>query len=494
MGNSGLTVQGTLAIQHPNGMYTGLASAAIDASGGMNYFLQPSSTVEYYGTSTQLITGINVGLAITGPIHKYYDLDINMSGGAYAYPTNLPNVNSVYVRHNLNLLAGELSLDNDHNPTNGGRNIIIEDSTTGAITQAAGFIRSETQDGSGMVRWNIGRALGAHVFPFGYTVAAADRIPFTFAVAAGQDADTVSISTFHTNLQNLPYPPTVTHVNNNSIGPNWMNTVDRFWYIGITGSTNNANMTFTILDGLSSASEMPSISNFRAQRWIPSLISWEMAYQGTQTPLSNGAQVNGASLFPNWWTLSGNNSPLPVEMLSFSGNCEGKNTKLKWVTASEINNDHFNIERSVDGVNYEVIGKVQGHGNSTITNAYTYSDEYSLSDMTYYRLQQIDFNASSETFGPVVVRNCQSQSVLDFVVTGQEAGNTNLLIESPYSGKFNLTVLNTQGQVVINTEATISEGSNLVPLETDKLSTGIYHVRLQGESDMVIKKVFINKN
>jgi hypothetical protein len=443
---------------------------------------------------------MNVGLATLGAIHKYYDLDINMGGAAYAYPTNLPNVNSVYVRHNLNLLAGELNLDSDHVTANGGRNIIIEDSTTAAITQAAGFIRSETEDGSGKVRWNIGRALGAHIFPFGYTAAVADRIPFTFAIPSG-DADTVSISTYHSNGWNLPYPPTVTHVNNNSGANNAMNTVDRFWYISLTGSTNNANMTFTVLNAASSVNETNNngltapITTLRAQRWIPAMISWELAYQGSQSnPQANSALVTGATLFPNWWTLSGNNSPLPVELLSFSGNCEGKNTKLKWVTASEINNDHFNIERSVDGVNYEVIGKVQGQGNSTITNTYTYSDEYSLSDMTYYRLQQIDFDGSSETFGPVVVRNCQSQSVLDFVVTGQESGNTNLLIESPYSGKFNLTVLNTQGQVIINTEVTISEGSNLVPLQTDMLSTGIYHVRLQGESEMVIKKVYINKN
>jgi len=185
---------------------------------------------------------------------------------------------------------------------------------------------------------------------------------------------------------------------------------------------------------------------------------------------------------------------LPVELLNFSGNCDGKNVRLKWVTASEINNDHFTVERSTDGVNYEALGKVQGHGNSTTTNSYTYSDEYSLADMTYYRLQQVDFDGSTQEFGPVIVKNCKSQSVLDLVVTGQEAGNTNLLIESPYPGKFNLVVFNTQGQVIINSDINIAEGYNLVPLESDLLSTGIYHVRLLGESDSVIKKIFIKRN
>ena len=497
--NSGFNVIGTLATQHPNGMYNGTANAAVDASGGMNYYLQPSSTVEYYGTTNQVITGINVGLATNGFLHKYYDLDINMSPGVWAYPTSTPTINSTYVRHNLNLLAGELSLDSDHVPTNGGSHIIIEDSTINAITQVAGFIRSETQDGSGQVRWNIGRATGSHVFPFGYTSAVADRIPFTYGGVAGKDADTVSISTYHTSNQNLPYPPTVTHINNNSGVNNWANTVDRFWYIALTGSSNSANLTFSVLNSASSVDETfnngATITTLRAQRWIPAVISWELNYQGSQSnPQANSALVTGATLFPNWWTLSGNNSPLPVELLSFSGSCEGKNARLKWVTATEINNDHFNVERSLDGVNYEVLGKVQGHGNSSTTNSYLYSDEYSLSDMAYYRLQQVDFDGSTQEFGPVIVKNCQTQSVLDLVVTGQEAGNTNLLIESPYPGKFNLVVVNIQGQIIINSEVNLEEGFNLVPLESDLLSTGIYHVRLQGESDSVIKKIFINRN
>ena len=496
---SGMTIYGTLAIQHPNGLYNGTASAAIDASGGMTYWLQLSSTVEYYGAANQVITGINVGVATMGIFHKYYNLDINMMGSAWAYPTNTPNINSVYVRHHLNLNSGELNLDNDHSPANGGRNIIIEDSTSGAITQAAGYIRSETEDGSGKVRWNIGRALGAHIFPFGYSAIPADRIPFTFAIPSG-DADTVSISTYHTNNLNIAYPPTVTHVRNNSGADNSANTVDRFWYIGLTGTANNANLTFSVLNSAagSSVGEMNNpilINTLRAQRWIAALNSWEVNYQGTQSnPITNGTLVTGATLFPNWWTLSGNNNPLPVNLLSFSGSCEGKSTKLNWVTASEINNDRFIIQRSADGVNYETIGKVQGVGNSTYENSYSYTDEYPLAEMAYYKLLQVDFDGRSEEFGPVIVKNCETQPALDVVVAGQDAGNTNLLIQAPYAGNYNVTVLNIQGQVIINTETFIPEGSSIVPLASDNFITGIYHVRIQGEKDMITKKVFIKKD
>ena len=491
--NSGITVYGRLALQHAGGLYNNTAAAALDATGAMNYLLQVGSVVEYYGSANQTITGMNVGLATIGALHKYYDLDINMTGVAWAFPTNIPNVNSVYVRHRLNLLAGELNLDNDHITANGGRSIIIEDSTTNAITQASGFIRSETEDGSGMVRWNIGRALGNHIFPFGYSLAVADRIPYTFAIPSG-DADTVSVSTYHTNALNIPYPPTVTHVRNYAGLDNSANTVDRFWYINLTGTSNNANMTFSVMTAGSSINEMPGMVTLRAQRWIPSLVSWEQ-YQGAQSnPSGNSALVTGATLFPNWWTLSGNSSPLPVNLLSFSGNCEGKNTSLLWTTGSEVNNDHFTLTRSTDGINYELIGTVSGHGNSTSNISYKFIDENSLNEFTYYKLTQTDYNGLSEEFGPVVVKSCKNYSGLDVVVATQDAGNTSLLVQSPYSGNFKINVFNSEGQLILSSETFIAEGSNLIPLVMDKISTGIYHVRLQSDMDMISKKVFINKN
>ncbi len=490
---SGIYVYGRLATQHPNGLYNNTATAAINATGSMNYWLQSGSTVEYYGTSNQVITGINLGLATIGSLHKYYNLDINMSGTAFAYPTNTPTVNSTYVRHYLNLLAGELNLDNDHVTANGGRAIIIEDSTVNAISQFTGFIRSETEDGSGLVRWNIGRALGNHIFPFGYSLAAADWIPYTFAIPSG-DADTVSVSTYHTNTLNLPYPPTVTHVRNNSGLDNSANTVDRFWYISLTGSSNNANMTFTVMNAGSTLNEMLGIATLRAQRWISPLESWEQ-YQGAQSnPVGNGALVTGAALFPNWWTLSGNSSPLPVNLLSFSGNCDGKTTSLQWTTGSEVNNDHFSLTRSTDGINYDLIGTVPGHGNSTSNINYKFIDENSLSEFSYYKLIQTDYNGLSEEFGPVIVKSCKNYSVLDVVVATQDAGNTSLLVQSPYSGNFRINIFSSEGQLILSSETFIAEGSNLIPLVLDKISTGIYHVRLQSDIDMISKKVFISKN
>ena len=84
--------------------------------------------------------------------------------------------------------------------------------------------------------------------------------------------------------------------------------------------------------------------------------------------------------------------PLPVELLSFTAIRRNDNVQLKWQTASETNNDFFNIERSEDGRHWQTLGKMDGAGNSSETLAYTWTDQSPLRGLSYYRLKQVDFD------------------------------------------------------------------------------------------------------
>jgi len=84
-------------------------------------------------------------------------------------------------------------------------------------------------------------------------------------------------------------------------------------------------------------------------------------------------------------------SILPVELLTFSGQQEEGMIGLNWVTASEINSDHFLLERSVDGKTFDLIAAVNAAGNSSSTLNYKIYDlQPPLSKVIYYRLRQID--------------------------------------------------------------------------------------------------------
>ncbi|HNP48509.1 MAG TPA: hypothetical protein PKL85_06710, partial [Bacteroidia bacterium] len=299
---SGITVLGRLKLQHTNGMYNGTVNAALatNITDNFDYYLSSGSTVEYNGVDNQIITGMGIGKALLTN-HKYFNLAINFTGTAdaeFVYPTNSPNDSAVQVRNSVVLTAGELNLDNDHNPSNGGgRMIVIENSAVTAISRTSGYIRSEVENGSALVKWTMNTVAGNHIIPFGYN--STTYIPLTATVSSGSAANFYA-GTYRTSSANLPLPPTVTHIQNGS-GTNISPIcVDRYWYLNTTGTpTMNMNYTF-------SSTEAGSITSFNAIRWITAPPSWTSPPPGTQTPGTLSVQANGLSTIKNWWTVSGN--------------------------------------------------------------------------------------------------------------------------------------------------------------------------------------------
>ena len=88
-----------------------------------------------------------------------------------------------------------------------------------------------------------------------------------------------------------------------------------------------------------------------------------------------------------------NSNPLPIELLDFSATLQSDNTvRLDWTTASEINNDHFEIQRSENGDHWDTIGTIEGQGNSPNISRYSFNDQQPLDGRSYYRLKQVDID------------------------------------------------------------------------------------------------------
>lgn len=86
------------------------------------------------------------------------------------------------------------------------------------------------------------------------------------------------------------------------------------------------------------------------------------------------------------------NVPLPVKLLYFKVQAEGKKAHLSWRTATEQNSDRFDIERSTDGMHFEKIGWVKAAGNSTSHVDYSYFDLNPKKGINYYRLREVDID------------------------------------------------------------------------------------------------------
>lgn len=97
-------------------------------------------------------------------------------------------------------------------------------------------------------------------------------------------------------------------------------------------------------------------------------------------------------------------SVLPIELISFIGERLDNNfVELSWSTASEVNNDYFTLERSVDGNKWSVVGGLGGAGTSKTVIDYVFQDNNDISTHTYYRLKQTDFDGHYEYSKPIVV-------------------------------------------------------------------------------------------
>ena len=109
---------------------------------------------------------------------------------------------------------------------------------------------------------------------------------------------------------------------------------------------------------------------------------------------------------------------LPVSLLEINHQVQSNHTTtLNWSTASEQNNLHFILERSVDGVHFEPIATIPGSGNSNAKLDYTYTDHFPIGEGLYYQLKQEDYNGTTEHLGIIQVHLNTGEKLLAIMPT-----------------------------------------------------------------------------
>ena len=190
--------------------------------------------------------------------------------------------------------------------------------------------------------------------------------------------------------------------------------------------------------------------------------------------------------------------PLPIELLSFSGNCENNAAKLYWQTASEINNDFFTIERSADAVNFEPIGTKRGAGNSNTIQSYNYIDAIlnlkpQTSNTLYYRLKQTDFDGNYEYFNIITVENNCIDSPNQLNIFPNPADNElNFQVSNQDEEEINIEVYDVTGKLIISKSSAISE-SNSLSVDISSLVNGMYMLNVKTKTTSVIQKFIKHK-
>ena len=147
--------------------------------------------------------------------------------------------------------------------------------------------------------------------------------------------------------------------------------------------------------------------------------SWaDIGGTGTGSPSGDITSTVNFTTFSRFSLANGvgGSNGLPIELLSFDATLRSNVVDLIWSTASEINNDYFTLERSVNAIEFESIARIKGMGNSNVINNYSFTDYEPYYGINYYRLRQTDYDGKN-TVSNIISVNLKPISLpLSFVV------------------------------------------------------------------------------
>lgn len=217
--------------------------------------------------------------------------------------------------------------------------------------------------------------------------------------------------------------------------------VKRTWLVDeeVAGNSNvTMTLQWNLADQMSGGAEGTTFD--RTKSYISHYISTgAKPYFDKATPVAaavgtvtNSYKLTRAGLtsFSPYAVSSNAAAPLPVELVAFEAKRTSNGVQCSWKTASEKNNSHFEVERSLNGRQFEKVGKIVGAGASTGSHSYNLHDAQAPNSTLYYRLRQVDFDGTA-TYSPVVVvqgcATCESAQAMLAVVPNPSSGYVRVL-------------------------------------------------------------------
>jgi hypothetical protein len=172
-------------------------------------------------------------------------------------------------------------------------------------------------------------------------------------------------------------------------------------------------------------------------------------------------------------------SALPIELISFQANCaNNKTVDVTWSTATEHNSYYFRVDKSRDGIQWDVLGTIGAAGHSTNVIDYALTDIFPAPGINYYRLTQYDVNGSYEMFDiyVTVCKDQQSGTVLS-VFPNPSLGDFNVELQTEeLEGEATLMITDAKGAVVHSQDIKVIKGANNYIIQRSEADPGIYYI------------------
>jgi hypothetical protein len=205
------------------------------------------------------------------------------------------------------------------------------------------------------------------------------------------------------------------------------------------------------------------------------------SYVGTNfATLTNAMAINPFSLCGN---LSKNTvsvniaSVVPVSFLGLKARKQEKKVLLEWSTASELNSDYFELQRSADATNFtSTLGKLNAAGNSSSVKNYAITDAQPLTNWNYYRIKQVDKDGKT-AYSNIAAINFEKAAAVVIIYPNPAKDKLNIEYTATKAGNLQLQVMDSKGSLVLTNNASVIAGRNTNSINIAALNSGVYILR-----------------
>ncbi len=448
------------------------------------------------------------------------NLHIDKAGSALNGVAHL--LTNISIMNFMNLKNGILKSDGS-DPETGNRYKVISmlRADSNIVKRSNGSVNNNFYQGK--LRRKLDNAIKSYLFPIGIidengnhgTASAAYYTPVAIEVLDGSGSSNYITATFYdkdpdtanVGLTGKPYGDHSSAVEDGA--GNWVDVKGNYlWHVEYDGGTLPYNIQFSA--PFMSANNTDELASTPDELRVLKRSVWDSGnwgFEGVHTPATahhtmpdfgqiNMARRTGLSAFSGF--SPGGNSyvggPLPVKLIELKA--QGVNNEyiqLNWATAAEINNAGFEVQRSIDGLEYAAIGFVQGSGNSAELNRYTFNDKnVATNTRYYYRLQQVDFDGSAELSNIVSAALTTKQNIKWMHLAPNPAEQaSSLIVNAGNETVGELSVSGLKGEIIWSKEVRLYNGLNNLELDLKGFASGIYIVNLTTTAEGYSKRLVV---
>ena len=361
-----------------------------------------------------------------------------------------------------------------------GAKLIFENAGPNEIQKTGSIGGIFTEGESAEVIFKNVNQLGIYQVPFVSTEE--NTIPFTFTInTLGTGSGEIHFSTWETGDDNLPYPASVTAVNDITGLDNSSSVIDRFWSIDMIGYANRPNGEFEFTyDDNDLVGNLITESQLYAQRWNSDDLTWgDWLYSPTANPTTNRVNLFFEAPEDQYpiWTLVDQSDPLPIELVRFTNDCR----TIEWVTWTETNTSHFIIEGSnapeIEST-WQLVSQVPAAGNSNQPIFYEIDNEIQYD---YFRLKSYDIYGNLDVGEIVIIRNnCNETPESNLSIYPNPVRSGFSIITD--NTNFSIKMYDMMGKLVLSSTYTTDQ-----LIDISYLSTGMYIININNRQFKIAK-------